>query len=255
MAFVAFGLVYMIVNATTLIDQRQALGQPIQAWRAWLLEFTSFLAWLLLLPAILWLARSLLALRQAWHALVFHAAGCVAASLLHTLIMYLLRTASFAFAGEQYAPSGTTSDFLLFEFRKDIITYASIVIVFLIARRLVAASSELAEGSSADAALIEVRDGSRTLWLRPDEIDWISAAGNYVELHGAFGTQLARRTMSEMEAELAPLGFARVHRSRLVRQGSIASIETRQSGDFDIVLRNGDSISGSRRFRANLQRD
>lgn len=252
MAFVAFGLVYMIVNATTLIDQRQALGQPIEPWRAWLLELTSFLAWLLLLPAILWLARKLLRIRHSWLVIAGHAAGCVALSLCHTLIMVGLRYATFAFVDEEYAPAGAFPAFLLFEFRKDLITYASIVLVFLVARRLMAGSASDATDGLLPPDLIEVRDGSRTFWLRPEEVDWVSAAGNYVELHGAFGVRLARRTLSDMERELARHGFARVHRSRLVRQGAVASIETRQSGDFDIVLRSGETISGSRRFRANL---
>jgi DNA-binding LytR/AlgR family response regulator len=58
--------------------------------------------------------------------------------------------------------------------------------------------------------------------------------------------------MADIEAELAPCGFVRVHRSRLVRRAAIASTETRQSGDFDIILRSGAVLSGSRRFRRNL---
>ncbi|MBA4040737.1 MAG: hypothetical protein C0456_18665, partial [Hyphomonas sp.] len=49
-----------------------------------------------------------------------------------------------------------------------------------------------------------------------------------------------------------PHGFVRVHRSYLVRRAAIATTETRQSGDFDITLRSGAVISGSRRFRQNL---
>ena len=252
-AFGAFGLVYMIVNATTLIDQRAALGRPIEPWRAWLLELTSFVSWLILLPMILWVAIRLLGLKQRWLAVAWHAAACLAASLSHTLLMLGLRAGSFALAGELYARSEPVYDVLVFELRKDIITYVSIVLVFLVARRLLAAPSNAAADSPGTGTPIEVRDGNRTLWIRPDEIDWVSAAGNYVELHGAFGVQLARRTLSDMEEELAGEGFVRVHRSRLVRQASIASIETRQSGDFEVILRTGERITGSRRYRANVR--
>ena len=105
---------------------------------------------------------------------------------------------------------------------------------------------------SGETALIEVRDGSRVVMLRPSEIDWVSSAGNYVELHGSFGSQLARRTMADLEVELTPHGFVRVHRSYLVRRAAIATTETRQSGDFDVTLRSGAVIGGSRRFRQNL---
>lgn len=250
-AFLTFGLVYTIVNATSLIDERQLLGQPIEAWRAWLLEITSFLAWIILLPVILWISGRFISLSRPLFIAGGHVAACIAISLAHTGIMLVLRLAAFGFAGEPYIPSGTASGILVFEFRKDIITYTSIVLLFLIARHLVVTRENVTRSHQSEA-LIEIRDGSRTFWLKPDEIDWVSAAGNYIELHGSFGTELARRTLSEIEVELEPHGFARVHRSRLVRKSSIASVETRQSGDFDIALRSGQSISGSRRFRANL---
>lgn len=107
-------------------------------------------------------------------------------------------------------------------------------------------------GSASSDDLIEVRDGSRVVMLRPDEIDWIGAAGNYVELHGAFGSELARRTLADFAKELEANGFVRVHRSRLVRRAAIDTITTRQSGDFDIQLRSGATIGGSRRYRQNL---
>lgn len=90
------------------------------------------------------------------------------------------------------------------------------------------------------------------MMLRPSEIDWVSAAGNCVELHGEFGNRLARRTMVDIETELAPHGFVRVHRSRLVRRTAIAPTEIRHRGDFDITLRSGAVIGYSREFRQTL---
>lgn len=251
LAFAAFGLLYMVVNAVSLIDQRRALGQPIAKWQAWVLEGTSFAAWLALLPLMLMLAARL-ASRPLALATLGHAAGCIMVSLAHTALMLGMRTGAYAMAGDRYAPIEPWSDRLFFEARKDIITYVSIVAVFRVARQLVAPRIIIRPPPASDAALIEVRDGSRIVMLRPDEIDWVSAAGNYVELHGLFGSELARRKLTDIEAELAPHGFVRVHRSRLVRRTAIASSETRQSGDFDITLRSGVVISGSRRFRKNL---
>lgn len=253
LAFAGFGLLYMAVNAASLIDQRRALGRPIAAWEAWALEGTSFAAWLALVPVVLALAARL-APRPMWQAAIGHGAGIVLVSLAHTALMAALRVAAFALAGLEYAPGEPWADRLLFEARKDAITYAAIVAVFLLARRLVAASPADAppHPGSGEAALIELREGSRVVMLRPEEIDWVGAAGNYVELHGSFGTELARRTMADIAAQLAPHGFVRVHRSRLVRRGAIATTETRQSGDFDIRLRSGAVIAGSRRFRQNL---
>ncbi len=251
LAFAGFGLLYMVVNSASLIDQRRALGQPIAQWQAWVLEGTSFAAWLALLPVILVIATRL-ASRPLPLAALGHAAGCIAVSLAHTALMAGLRIAAYALAGEQYAPTETWSDRLLFEARKDVITYVSIVAVFLLARQLVTRPMATPPPPIGEMALIEVRDGSRVVMLRPEEIDWVSSAGNYVELHGSFGSQLARRTTADLESELTPYGFVRVHRSYLVRRAAIATTETRQSGDFDITLRSGAVISGSRRFRQNL---
>ena len=251
LTFAGFGLLYMAVNAASLIDQRRALGQPIAQWQAWVLEGTSLAAWLALLPVILEIATRL-ASRPLPIAALGHAVGCIAVSLAHTALMASLRIAAYALAGEDYAPIEAWSDRLLFEARKDVITYVSILAVFLLARQMVVRSTATPSPPSEQTALIEVRDGSRIVMLRPTEIDWVSSAGNYVELHGSFGSQLARRTMADLETELKPHGFIRVHRSHLVRRAEIATTETRQSGDFDITLRSGAVISGSRRFRKNL---
>ena len=251
LAFGGFGFLYMVVNAVSLIDQRQALGQPIASWQAWVLEGTSFAAWLALLPVILALGV-LLARRPLWLAVLGHAGGCVTVSLLHTFLMLALRTAAYALAGQDYAPGEPWSDRLLFEARKDVITYVSILAVFLLAGKLVSSPQSSSPSGADELALIEVRDGSRIVNLRLEEIDWVGAAGNYVELHGAFGSELARRTLADLEKELAPHGFVRIHRSRLVRRAAIEVTETRQSGDFDITLRSGAVITGSRRFRRNL---
>ncbi|MCL9983500.1 MAG: LytTR family transcriptional regulator [Erythrobacter sp.] len=251
LAFAGFGLLYMVVNAASMIDQRRALGQPIPVWQAWVLEGTSFVAWLVMVPVIVMIAARL-APRPPWIAALGHAIGCGVLSLAHTAIMAGLRITAFGLAGLDYGPGGSWLGQAVFEARKDVITYVSILAIYLLARRLIAVSAARLPEVVGATPLIELRDGSRLVMLRPDEIDWVSAAGNYVELHGSFGSELARRTMADIEATLAPHGFVRVHRSRLVRRAAIAAIETRQSGDFDMMMRSGVAISGSRRFRHNL---
>ena len=64
LAFAGFGLLYMVVNSASPIDQRRALGRPIAQWQAWVLEGTSFTAWLALLPVVLIFSLQL----QVWSA-------------------------------------------------------------------------------------------------------------------------------------------------------------------------------------------
>lgn len=251
LGFAGFGILYMIVNAVSMIDQRRELGQPSAAWQAWVLEGSSYIAWLMLLAPVLALAARL-AGRPLWQAVPGHAAGWIAASIAHSTVMSGFRIAAYALAGAAYVPAGSWTDQFMFEARKDLITYVSVVAVFLLARRLLTSPASSPPAPTGNT-LIELREGSRVVLLRPDEIDWVGAAGNYVEFQGAFGSELARRTMADVEAMLAPHDFVRIHRSRLVRRGAIAAIETRQSGDFDVTLRSGTVLAGSRRFRQNLK--
>lgn len=249
-AFVTLGIVYMVVNATSMIDERRALGQPIATWQPWALEATSFFAWLLLVPGILWLADRIALAGRPLLQIIAHVAITVPISLAHSGAMLVMRGVTYRMVNEQYNWSGPGISTLIYEYRKDAITYASILLIFLLLRRLGAPIAE--NPRTHEMPLIEIRDGNQTSWIRPDEIDWIEAAGNYVELHGSFGTKLARRTLTDIETELIPLGFVRVHRSRLVRKAAISTMEVRQSGDFEMALRCGTTIVGSRRYRVKL---
>jgi LytTr DNA-binding domain len=247
-----FGAVQMIVNATSLIDERQALGRPVAAWQPWVWEATSLAAWLVLLPVILWVTEriSRLVATLAGRASL-HLIATVIVSLAHSAAMWGLRSLSYQLLGAQYRVPGPLREVLLYEYRKDAITYAMIVLAYLLFKRLVAGPVAPLSGAAEDLR-IEVRDGNRAFWIRAAEIEWVSAAGNYVELHGAFGTQLVRKTLADILAELGEHDFVQVHRSRLVQRSLVAKTETRQSGDFDISLRSGAVVGGSRRYRSNL---
>ncbi|MEP2381946.1 LytTR family DNA-binding domain-containing protein, partial [Parasphingorhabdus sp.] len=65
---------------------------------------------------------------------------------------------------------------------------------------------------------------SEDLPLLASQINWISAAGNYVELHGVEKPVLHRAPISMVERALADHGFVRVHRSVLVSRRAIASV-------------------------------
>ena len=104
-----------------------------------------------------------------------------------------LRAFAYAVAGERYSLSEPLLDLLVYEYRKDAITYASIILAFMLLTRLASKMPEAALPPETAEAVLEVRDGSRSIWLKPDEIDWIAAAGNYVDLNGSFGSQLVRK--------------------------------------------------------------
>ena len=98
-----------------------------------------------------------------------------------------------------------------------------------------------------------VKSGGSTRFIRVIEIDWIEAAGVYVNLHVAGRKLLYRACLRELAERLDPRRFVRVHRSAIVNIESILQLEPISHGEFDIVFRNGARTRVSRSYRAQLE--
>lgn len=98
-----------------------------------------------------------------------------------------------------------------------------------------------------------VKSGGTTRFVRAVEIDWIEAAGAYVNLHIAGREVLYRAPLHEIAARLDPRRFVRVHRSVLVNLESILHLEPISHGEFEAVLKNGSRTRVSRSYRAQLE--
>ena len=79
------------------------------------------------------------------------------------------------------------------------------------------------------------------------QIEWVRAAGNYVELRAAGRTIVHRAALSAVEQELADHGFIRIHRSMLVKRDLIARIRPE-----DVILTDGTHLRIGKRYRAAL---
>jgi two-component system LytT family response regulator len=96
---------------------------------------------------------------------------------------------------------------------------------------------------------ILVRDAERGFFVAVDDIQRISAAGNYVEILAAGRVHLVRDTLSRFIAQLDPREFLRVHRSHVVRIAHIAALHPMFHGDYELVLRDGQRLALSRRYK------
>src|SRR5215475_9954291 len=67
------------------------------------------------------------------------------------------------------------------------------------------------QNTSAPLDCLMIKDGGRVLFLPVEEIDWIEAAGVYVQIHAAGKTWLHRISLSELEAKLDARQFFRIH--------------------------------------------
>ncbi|MFZ6744056.1 LytR/AlgR family response regulator transcription factor [Undibacterium sp. JH2W] len=75
------------------------------------------------------------------------------------------------------------------------------------------------------------------------EIIWISAAGNYVELHLRDRVVMHRSTIAFMEAHLSTDLFARLHRNSIIRCDAMRSIGINSEYGYFTALSNGDKVS------------
>lgn len=117
------------------------------------------------------------------------------------------------------------------------------------------AAAHQGSGAAATPALdrLVVRCGQRVLFLRPEEVDWVEAAGVYVYLHVGEDKYLHRISLTALESRLASAGFVRIHRSALVNFERIRELSPRNHGEFGVTLRDGRRLRLTRNFRARLE--
>jgi DNA-binding LytR/AlgR family response regulator len=253
------------VNALSVAYDLTRLGRPYRFWQPFVWEATSAI----LVIALLALPRhaAKLAAGMASRPLRsgFLLIGlALAFSALHIGGMVLLREFAYAVAGAAYSFNWSVSE-VLYELRKDLLSFSTLAITFWLAERAfgrprpTALTAVRRSEASADAPSIEAAAGSR-LWLRDGrssilvdagDILYVTSAGNYVEYVMATGERhLIRTTLQAQAQRLAALGIERIHRTRLVNVRRIVAIAWRKSGDFDLRLDNGETIAGSRRYKA-----
>jgi two-component system LytT family response regulator len=104
-------------------------------------------------------------------------------------------------------------------------------------------------GRALSAQQILIRTGDRAIFLDVADIQRISAAGNYVEVYTAGKTHLVRDSLADFIAQLDPAQFLRVHRSHVVRVSFIAELHPLFHGDYELVLRDGQHLPLSRRYK------
>jgi two-component system LytT family response regulator len=107
-------------------------------------------------------------------------------------------------------------------------------------------------GRPAAANQILVSEADRAFFLSVTDIQRVSAAGNYVEVHANGKVHLIRDTLTSFIAQLDASEFLRVHRSHAVRVNFIAELRPMFHGDYELVLRDGQTLPLSRRYKALL---
>jgi two-component system LytT family response regulator len=110
-----------------------------------------------------------------------------------------------------------------------------------------------ATAGNRQSACLLVRNGDRVLVLRPRDIEWIEADGDYVHLHTGPESHMLRSTLTEIEQRLKPEGFVRIHRSRLVNLDRVKEFRAVFQGESIVVLKSGARLNASQGCLRDLQ--
>jgi len=107
------------------------------------------------------------------------------------------------------------------------------------------------DGTSKPTPRFAVQHKNRIVLISAEDIDWVESAGNYVEIHAHSRSHLLRVTMNELEAQLDPACFARIHRSTIVQINRVREIVPTWH-DFKVTLHDGTVRNMSRHYRHRL---
>ena len=112
----------------------------------------------------------------------------------------------------------------------------------------------LGHASDAYTSRFTLQTGSRIQIVMAEDVEWIGAAGDYVELHVNGRSFLIRETMSSLEQKLDPEKFLRIHRSRIVQSKDILELRSIENREFTIKLSDGSEHRSSRTYADRLER-
>ena len=238
---------------------------PLAAPMVW--EFSSHLMIWLLIPALSWcLGRFPIPSTRWWRSITAHVLVTVPFSLVHTVGMVWLRKLAYWYVGNHYDFGPFLANWL-YEFRKDFSSYwllLAILVGFRIYGLWLDTREARAEKFAVDPAVPEapgpeppqdrlvVRKLNREFILNCAEIDRLEADGNYVLVHAAGQSYRLRESLDGLARRLGEQRFARVHRTHVVNIDRIREIQPWDHGDFRILLKDGNFVNFSRRYRNRL---
>lgn len=253
----AVAVVIGIVNGLSAAQDAARRGAPADLARLMFWELSSIAFILGAMPILLAAVRRMRRL-AAWPSRIMVAAlATVLFSAAHMTGMVATRKLVLWGLGSHY-DFGASLATLLYEFRKDIVTALLIGSILwltesrrdLLRHRAQAPAPAKPEAREPPPA-IWLRDGTTRIRIDPRQILWVSSAGNYIEYRLADGAEhLIRGTLATAEGELVPFRIIRIHRTKLANLDRVSGIEFKPAGDFELRFDNGETLQGSRRYRA-----
>jgi len=103
-------------------------------------------------------------------------------------------------------------------------------------------------------ARVALRSAGKISFVNVEDILFVQAAENYVQLHLKSARHLLHVPIATLETSLDPEKFLRIHRSLIVNVRHIAELETGPHGEFVVVLQGGARLQSSRSYHDKIKR-
>jgi two-component system, LytTR family, response regulator len=100
---------------------------------------------------------------------------------------------------------------------------------------------------------LAVRSAGKTVFVDLEDVDWIEAAENYVQLHAGRVNHLLHVAMNALERSLDPEKFLRIHRSIIVNVSEIKELQPGLHGEYVITLHGGARLESGRTYSEKLK--
>lgn len=99
---------------------------------------------------------------------------------------------------------------------------------------------------------IKVKLANRTYFLPKSEILFIRSANNYTDLHTLEGKHVIRESIGNLENELDPTVFMRIHRSIIIKIDEVKEFISSGNGDYKVKLRNEEVFNIGNKYKNNV---
>jgi two-component system LytT family response regulator len=103
-------------------------------------------------------------------------------------------------------------------------------------------------------ARVALRSAGRITFVNVEDILYVQAAENYVQLHLKAARHLLHVPIATFEASLDARMFLRIHRSLIVNATQIQELETGAHGEYVVVLKGGTRLQSSRSYSEKIRR-
>ena len=101
---------------------------------------------------------------------------------------------------------------------------------------------------------LTIKSAGQIAFVSLSEIDWIEAADYYAALaHRRAHAPAPSQPRSDLEQDLDPSLFCRIHRSAIVNLDRVRGLRSNEDGDYTVLLHNNATLRLSRKYRKQLQ--